>query len=133
MSFTDQLLELKKLNLPPDQFAIFGSGPLAVRNLRATHDLDLLVKPGLFKKLAQKYPVKDDKLIKIGQIEIYKDWQPYLPEVDELIDSADLLNGWRFVKLEYVLKWKKIMGREKDLEDIELIKKYLRSNMKSNF
>jgi hypothetical protein len=29
------------------------------------------------------------------------------------------------VKLEYVIQWKKLLGRGKDLEDIELIKKYL--------
>ena len=37
------LKELEKLNLPKDKFAIFGSGPLAVRNLRTANDLDLIV------------------------------------------------------------------------------------------
>lgn len=36
--------ELKALNLPAGQYAIFGSRPLAVRNLRDANDIDLIVK-----------------------------------------------------------------------------------------
>ena len=40
IKYTD---ELKKLNLPIGTYAIFSSGPLAVRNLRENNDLDIIV------------------------------------------------------------------------------------------
>ena len=36
--------EVKRLNLPKDKFAIFGSGPIAIRGLREARDIDLIVK-----------------------------------------------------------------------------------------
>ena len=82
------LQELKQLNLPADQFAVFGSGPLAIRNIRESNDIDLIVKEKLWQKLSQKYKVEDNKKIQIGKIEIYKDWQPWFGDVDHLIDTA---------------------------------------------
>jgi hypothetical protein len=117
--------ELKKLNLPTDQFAIFGSGPLAIRKLRESYDLDIVVKSELWEELIKKYKPKKDNLIKIGSIEIYKDWLPWFSNVNKLIDDADVIDGLRFVKLKYVLKWKKVMNREKDRKDIKLIEEYL--------
>jgi hypothetical protein len=42
-----------------------------------------------------------------------------------LVDTADIIEDIRFVKLEHVLNWKRMMGREKDLKDIGLIETYL--------
>jgi hypothetical protein len=50
------LEELKKLNFPKDKYAVFGSGPLAIRNIRETFDLDVIVKQDLFNELWDKYP-----------------------------------------------------------------------------
>ena len=33
---------LNKLNLPANEFAIFGSGPISVRGLRKAKDLDII-------------------------------------------------------------------------------------------
>ena len=60
----------------------------------------------------------------IGNIEIFNNWLPF-KDINVLIDSADIIEGFRFVKLEYVLEWKKFLGREKDLIDIKLIENYL--------
>ena len=60
-SFSLYLGEVKKLNLPKGKYAIFGSGPLAIRNIRDTHDLDVIVKNDIYKdrllrqKLMEKY------------------------------------------------------------------------------
>jgi hypothetical protein len=48
MPFAEQLNELRKLNLPRDGFVICGSGPLAVRGIRDSHDVDLVVKKKLW-------------------------------------------------------------------------------------
>lgn len=122
MRFLD---ELKQLKLPTDKFAIFGSGPMGVRGLKEVDDLDIIVKPGLWDELAKKYAPMEGKYIKIGNIEIFRNWQPWFDMIDTLIDTADYIDGYRYVKLEYVLKWKKMYNREKDRKDVEIIEKYL--------
>jgi len=126
--------ELKALNLPAGQYAIFGSGPLAIRNLRDAGDIDLVVTQELWDKLAQKYPLTKKETIKgpvtsinIGHLEIYRDWLNLTPKVKEMIDTADIINDLPFVKLEYVIEWKTFMGRDKDKNDLKLIEEYLKN------
>lgn len=125
MKFLD---ELERINLPKDKFAVFGSGPLGVRELREIEDLDIVVKSDLWDELVKEYTLKNGKHIKIDNIEIYKDWKPWFGDVDKLIDDADIIDGYRYVKLKYVLEWKKKRGLEKDLRDIELIEIHLESD-----
>lgn len=123
--FNDLHKQVDKLKLPGDQFAIFGSGPLSVRNLRSANDIDLVAKDQLWNVLSNQYPVLNKKLIRIGLIEIYKDWKPWFNNINALIDSADIINQYRNVKLDYLLKWKKEMNRKKDKEDLQIIIEYL--------
>ncbi|MBT5338656.1 hypothetical protein HN643_04535 [Candidatus Falkowbacteria bacterium] len=122
--------KLKQLNFPADQFAIFGSGPMAVRNIRPAGDIDLIVKPELWQELIKEFTPDKDKpyRIEIGNIEIYKQWKPWFNDIIELIDTADEFQGLRFVKLKHVLAWKKAMGRDKDLHDVKLINNFLKSS-----
>jgi len=115
------LSELKGLNLPKDMFAVFGSGPLAIRKLRDNEDIDLIVEKELWNNLKKKYKLKNKNLIQVRYIMIYKDWLPWFKNINKLIDNADIIYGLRFVKLKYVLKWKKVMNREKNRRDIKLI------------
>ena len=125
--------ELKSLNLPKGQFAIFGSGPLAVRGLRENEDLDMLVTSDLWNKLAEGHPVttKEGKpdSIYIDHIQIlkvhYKDWHPYITDATRLITEAEIINGFPFVKMDYLLDCKKMMDGEKHSKDIKLIQEYL--------
>lgn len=55
-NFKKQLAELKKLNLPKDKYAIFGSGPLAINGIRDSDDIDIIVKSEVWDELAKKYP-----------------------------------------------------------------------------
>jgi len=47
---------------------------------------------------------------------------------DEQIAKADIIDGHRYVNLDMITVFKKALGREKDLNDLELIKKYLAMN-----
>jgi len=125
-NFRKLLGELKKLNLPSDQFAIFGSGPLAVRNIRDVDDLDVIVKPDLWKELCKKHENENNKVIHIGRIDLFRQWIPWFDDIIPVIDSADIIDGIRYVNLEYLLKWKKAMNREKDQKDIKLINEFLK-------
>jgi hypothetical protein len=126
---TQQLLQqLKALNLPNDQFAIFGSGPLGIRGLRPIDDLDVVVTKNLWDRLCKKYPTEkagSGRRIRLGQIEIFFSWYPGKWNIQKLIDEADNFDGIRFVKLEEVLHWKENSNWPIDKKDAEIIKKYL--------
>ena len=126
--FEEQLTELKELNLPTSEYAVFGSGPLAIQGIRNSEDIDIIVKPKLWNNLSKKYPKEKEELIRIGNVEVYKNWFPWIADVNKLIEDADIFKGIRFVKLKYVLAWKKEFGREKDKKDILLINQYQSAN-----
>jgi len=138
-SFSLFLEQLKKLNLPKGKFAIFGSGPLGIRNIRDTHDLDLIVDESIFDEYKNmpgwesKSFDRDDRhveMIENSEIEFYKTWGPGDWDTRQLIDNAEIIDNLPFVKLEEVKKWKKISGREKDLKDVQLINEYLEKSQK---
>ena len=61
------------------------------------------------------------------EIELWKDWKPGQWDIQELIDKAEIIDGLPFVKLEYVVEWKRQNGREKDLKDIKTAEEFLRT------
>jgi NOL1/NOP2/sun family putative RNA methylase len=127
----------ESINLKPEDFAVFGSGPLGIRNLRESKDIDIVVNKNAWEKLLKTHkPIKNKidygEHINIENIEIYKDWKPWINETAEtLIESADIIKGIRFVKLRYVLEWKKEDKREghieKNARDIILIEKFMQN------
>lgn len=130
--FQELLKEFKKLDLPNREYAIYGSGPIVVRGLRETGDLDVIVTESLYKKLAKKYG-EDEKYqkgrrIKIGNIEIYAVayWEAETEKLAQALQNAEKINGLRYVALTDLIDLKKKMGREKDLKDIKLIKGFLK-------
>ena len=126
--FVDKLIQLKKLNLPSEEYAVFGSGPIAVHGIRESHDTDIIVKPDLWNKLAKKYSTEKANycnVIKIGNIEVYENWLPWVQNSDKLINEAEIIEGVKFVRLKEVLKWKKEYNREKDKLDVKFIRDYL--------
>lgn len=131
--FLQSLQVLAPLQLPIGSYIIAGSGPLAIRNIRRAVDIDILVNAHLWTILEAKYEVSGAKqnLISIGKIEIWKDWMTLTEQIDEMIKNCDLIDGFPFMKLEYVVTWKEHFGRNKDLQDIELINTFLESSKMS--
>ena len=136
----EQLLnKLRSLELPAEDFAIFGSGPMYPRGIKELgHDIDIVARGNAWEKALTyaepNFTWKDSgaKAMSLfeGQIEIFDGWGPGKWDVNELIDSADIFDGIRYVNLDNLIKWKKEMGRTKDLEHIKLIEEYLKSNKK---
>lgn len=119
--------ELDFLKLPAGKFAIFGSGPMSVRGIRESDDLDIIVKQDLWDTLLEQYPTSlhhNPTCLKIGNVEIYKDWLELSDRMNEMIDGAEKIANFPFVQLKFVVEWKTQFGREKDIRDIELIQKY---------
>lgn len=132
MEFKELLRQLDKLGLLVDQYAITSSGALAIRGIRLAKDIDLVVSDELWRTLSKKFPIQQHTThdsIQIGDIEILKNFKGERPFSDaEQIRKADIIDGRRYVNLEMIKVFKKSLGREKDLKDLELIEKWEKEN-----
>ena len=127
-------VQLSQLHLPVADFAVFGSGPMWVRGIRTSDDIDLIARGDAWNRLKQigvihiaKNSGREVVHLADGKIEAFDGWYPGDWNIDALIDSADKIQGIPFVKLSYVLEWKQRLKREKDLRDIELINAFMSS------
>lgn len=129
--------EVKKLNLPKGKYAVVGSGPLDIRNIRPAHDIDLIVSQDIYDKLKSmgweevNFPNTGRPWVLFhGLFDVSTSWSvnDYKPSPQQLIRDADLIGGVPFVRLEDVLQWKTTCRRAKDLKDIKLIEEYLETN-----
>lgn len=123
------------MNLPLGQYALFRSAPLGIRGLRDCRDVDVIVSTQLWQKcLADGWQIRQVKsgnqCLSKGEIELWLDWYPGEWDVEDLIENSEMIDGLPFVKLDQVLKWKKIMGRDKDMVDVKIIEKFLSDNSK---
>lgn len=132
----DVFKKLKELNFPKGEYVVVG-GAMTAHNIREAHDLDILVTPNLY-KLLRKQGYKSclcEKCIELGRLMLKKGdvdilpgfmFNNYIGDIKKLIKNADIIKGYPFIKLTELIKFKKEMARPKDLEDIRLMKEYLR-------
>ena len=123
------LQQVADLELPAGEYAIFGSGPLLVRGvIDAVSDIDILCR-GAAWRCAQELGAavylaeQDVDIISIddGVITIGKTWGYGDFDTDILINSAELIDGLPFVRLEYVVAYKRIANRRKDHEHLQVL------------
>lgn len=131
---------LKKLNLPLNHYAISGSGPLGIRNLREMGDVDIVVSPQLRDVLVAQYGLIDNGQVKkvvFPGLNVEAFWEDSFytikkdaqtPTVADMIAHAEIIDDLPFVSLQDVVYFKYKMNRKKDLEDILLIKEWEKSN-----
>jgi hypothetical protein len=118
---------VKRLDLPQRDFAIFGSGPLIVRNvIPFTNDLDIICRKEAWeivlaagqRRFLHEYETTivamENDAITFGTA-----WGIGQFDTNVLIDTADIIRGLPFVQLQYVIEYKKIRGQPKDLAHIE--------------
>lgn len=124
--------ELRKLSLASGEYAVFGSGPMWVRGIRESNDIDVIARGKAWEwaKENGNVIIKENSRLECaqfanGDIEIYHDWYPGQWNINELIETAEIIENIPFVRLESVIEWKKKMGREKDEKDLILIQEYL--------
>jgi len=127
--------EIRELSLPKGSFAIFGSGPMAIRGLKEPNDIDLIVTKDVYELLKNKhgwdekiYNESEKHYLRKGRIEAWNMWGPGNWDIPRLIETAELIDGLPYVTLDNVLAWKRRNGRPKDAADIEKIEKYLKDN-----
>ena len=118
---------VKELNLPLHDFAIFGSGPLIVRNIIPfANDLDIICRKKAWETVLatgqQRFlPEYDTTIVSMENdaISFGTAWGIGQFDIDVLIDTAEIIGGLPFVQLEYMIEYKKIRGLPKDLAHIE--------------
>ena len=132
----DIFKELKKLKFPNGEYLVVG-GTMAGHGIREAHDLDILVTPNLYQKLLKQgyKQCKCKQCLNTSRLMLKKDkvdilpnliFKNYIGDTNKLIKNADIIKGYPFLKIIEFIKFKKELGRLKDLEDIKLMKKYLR-------
>jgi hypothetical protein len=127
---------LVTLGLPPGQYVIAGSGPLLAHGLlKKISDLDVVAIGAAWLKATSLGTVEpapfgpvNRVLLKNSRIEILDGWFTDKWSADELIATADVIDGLRFVRLEVVRDYKATLARKKDLKHLQLIDDYLRVN-----
>jgi len=123
------LQSVAELRLPAGEFAIFGSGPLLVRGVvDAVNDIDIICRSAAWnhakefgKEIHLDYYDVDIISIDNGSITLGRSWAYGDFDVDELINSAELIAGLPFVRLEYVIAYKRIANRQKDIEHLHAL------------
>lgn len=138
MNFQTQFENLKKLNLPIDQFVVVSSGALSVRGIRDSEDIDVIVTESFWDQLIKKHKAGVNKF-GIENLELENDIEILNPAqsifgnssivpIEDVFEKSDMFDGIKFINLDHLKKIKKELGREKDLKDIELIDDYLSKN-----
>lgn len=129
--------EVRDLKLRAGSYAITGSGPLGIRNIREMNDVDILVADEYWKDLLSRGELIEEsglsKLKISDNIEIlysgsFGKSDPSLPSVEDQIPGAELIDGLYFVSLEHLILFKSLSGREKDKDDVRLLEKWVKEN-----
>jgi hypothetical protein len=118
---------LRALELTPGEYAVFGSGPIAVRGLIDTvRDLDVIVRGKTWqqvKALGVVVMQGEDETVDLGTgLTFGRSWGYGVFDIGELIDDAEIIEGLPFVRLDAVIEFKKIADRPKDREHLRLLR-----------
>ncbi len=127
----DQLFSwLRSLELPLEDYAIFGSGPLIVRGIiEATNDLDVITRGAAWEHVTRLGEISafDDGNARVdlfdGRVTFGTTWKYGSFDLDELIDTAELIDELPFVRLEHVITYKQAAGRPKDREHLRRLRR----------
>ena len=121
--------QIRRLNLPPGDFAIFGSGPLAIRGIiPVCNDLDVLCRRKAWEIVRSMgkiefLPEYDVTVVTMCEhsLTFGTEWGIGDFDIDQLIDTADIINELPFVQLEHVIRYKKMRFSEKDVQHLNAL------------
>lgn len=123
---------LRSLELPDGDYAVFGSGPLLVRGIiPEANDLDVVSRGAAWERALQvgkivRLPEEGTEIVSCfgGLVTIGCSWAYGEVDIDDLIDTAELIDGQPFVRLEHVVAFKQIARRPKDMIHLRLLEQY---------
>lgn len=123
---------LLALDLDPDDYVVFGSGPLLAHGVRPdVGDLDVVARGAAWSRAKElgvpgRGGVTGAPMARMpeGRINFFRDWITADWDPDELIDGADVVAGVRFARLSEVLAYKRMLMRPKDVVDIRALAEF---------
>ncbi len=130
LTLTELKARVSALCLPPQDYAVFGSGPLLAHGLvEHVGDVDLLARGAAWLKattLGSLETAPDgDRIIRLADgVDVFDGWLDM--DTDAIIDRAVLINGLPFASLHDVLAFKRKLNRPKDVEHVRRLEGYLR-------
>jgi hypothetical protein len=131
----DQVLaELRALKLTPGQYVVVGGAALAIRDIRDTEDIDLVVTAQLFDELVSrgwqsKTRPSGKPGLKFARAEAYLDvnCEAFGQSTSWLLEHAERVHDTLLVDLPTLAQFKAGYGRDKDVRDLQLIREHMRS------
>lgn len=134
----DTRSKLRDIGLTQDNSVVIGSGILSALNLRASNDIDVVVPEVEYSRLADNKQftksqnhgreILVDELFEIGT-----SWGVLSKNqtFDDLQKQSVVIDDVRYITIEFLLAVKKSWlndddVRRKDIDDVELIEKYLK-------
>ncbi len=126
---------LRAIDLPRGDYAVFGSGPLLVRGIiDDARDIDVIARGPAWEQALEQgdltYLPEEDITVAWffgGMLTVGASWAFGAVDIDDLIDTAEIVDGVPFVRLEHVVAYKRIAGREKDHRHLQLIERWQHS------
>lgn len=133
--------ELNNIGLGAKNAVVIGSGILNALNIRESKDIDVVVDIETYNRLSESNKfekvekhnreILEDELFEIGTswAVLGRDW-----DFDDLSKHSIIIDEVRYNTIEFLLELKRSWvsdgaGRPKDIQDIELIEKYLSKNI----
>lgn len=121
------IAELQSLELPAGDWALFGSGPLLVRGwVEDISDLDVISRGAAWRKarsLGRPSVLPDGNVIVTigGAVTVGTTWAYGDVDVDQLIDTAEMIDGVPCVTIDHVVAYKRTADRPKDRAHLAII------------
>ncbi len=116
--------------MPVGSYAIFGSGPLAIRGIiSACNDLDVLCNDDAWEIVSrigrtEFLPEYGVSIVALADTDITfgTSWGIGDFDINQLIDSAEMIDGLPFVLLEHVIRYKNIRSSTKDRRHLDALR-----------
>ncbi len=123
------------LELPDGEYMVMGSGILGALGIRPARDADIVVSARVYEKLKElgwtERTYKSGSIEQIGlengPFQVFYDWTDddgVVKSVEELLESADIVEGVAYNSLDKLSAYKLRRGQDKDLRDLELINQF---------
>lgn len=136
MNLTTVLELLRSTDLGEGDHAVFGSGPLLVRGIiDSVNDIDVVARGEAWRRATAAgelvhLPEHDITVVSLhdGRLTVGMAWAIGNIDIDNAIDSADIIEGSPWARLDLVVEYKRVADRPKDREHLRLLEQWRSRN-----
>lgn len=126
---------LRSIDLGSGDHAVFGSGPLLARAIiPEVNDIDIVARGQAWVRaleLGELITLAEHNIQVVtlhgGTVTVGRSWAYGDIDINEAIDSADIIEGLPYVRLEFVVAYKRAAARAKDRDHLRLLAQWQRS------